>query len=92
MASSLSPMQQSIAPGLGGIGTKSLEKSFRSLLVALTLYSPSVSSIALVAASGEGTTHDVRSRERLLLLSPPVPILLRRPLGLLAGLSAILQA
>ena len=80
-----------MAPGLGGIGTNSLEKSFLSLPMKLLLNSPSVSSTVLLAAKGEGTTHDVRSRERLPLLSPPAPMLLRRPLGLLAGLSIALQ-
>lgn len=93
MDSSLSTVQQSIAPGLGGIGTNSLEKSFRSLPGGFDLSSPSTSSIVLVAANGEGTTHDdVRSRERLLLFSPPAPMLLRRPPGLFAGLSTALQA
>lgn len=92
MDSSLSTVQQSIAPGLGGIGTKRREKSFRSLPMGLlVLSSPSTSSIVLVAAKGEGTTHDVRSRERLLLLLSPPVMLLRRPPGLLAGLSTILQ-
>ena len=94
--SSTSVVQQSIAPGLGGIGTKSLEKSFLSLVTKVLLdlavalaKSPSISSRVQLVASGDGTTQMDRSLDRLLpLLSLP-----RRhpPPGLLAGLSLILK-
>lgn len=83
--SSLSPVQQSIAPGLGGIGTNSLEKSFLTLLAACDFESEP--SIAFETTSGEGTMQVARSRERLLLFSAAMLMLLRRATGLLAGLS-----
>lgn len=82
--SSLSPLQQSMAPGLGGIGTNSFEKSFLTLLAALDFKSASGSSKVDETINGDGTMQV--ERERLLLFSAML-MLLRRPPGLFAGLS-----
>ena len=87
--SSLSPLQQSIAPGLGGMGTNSFEKSFLTLLAAFDFKSASASSKVDETTSGDGTMQV--ERERLLLLSAML-MLFPRPPGLFAGLSIPLHA